>query len=68
MISPESSGAKAAIGRIAAIAHRRQHPICFDSGPLIDFLSLLEPVASLLRPILLDATVPVVMRSSPDPR
>jgi predicted nucleic acid-binding protein len=45
--------------RRAAVSGRQ--PICFDSAPLIDYVALQEPVATLLRPLLETADVPVVI-------
>ena len=38
-----------------------RRPLSFDSGPLIDYITRVEPVTSLLRSVLLDPSVPVVI-------
>jgi PIN domain nuclease of toxin-antitoxin system len=56
-----SAGARAYIAQLGNEARRTGRPITVDSGPLIDFLSDLEPVATLLDVLLRDASLNVVL-------
>ncbi|MGH2558755.1 MAG: PIN domain-containing protein [Thermomicrobiales bacterium] len=61
MNAEASPGSQAYLAQLGAEARRTGRPIALDSGPLIDYLSDLEPVSSLLDVILRDPTVDVVL-------
>ena len=61
MSPPLASGAQAYIAGLCRAAVGGGQPICLDSGPLIDYVALQEPVATLLRPLLEAPDVPVVI-------
>lgn len=55
------TGPRDAIASLVLAARLDGHPICLDSGPLIDYLARQRPVTDLLDPLLLDPAVPVVI-------
>jgi hypothetical protein len=56
-----SAGARAQLVAIAQAAERSGRPICFDSGPLIDYIANLQPIPSLLDIVLQSATPMVIV-------